>query len=474
MKGLSGYLAILAVAAVVTFGLTFPVKRLARRYGAVVLPDASRIHLRPTPTLGGAGMFLAFLVAMIVASRLPQFKEVFSGSSEPLGVVLAGAVIFAVGLVDDLREVSPPAKMAGQVLAGSVLYFFGVTMILFKLPGGLGVLVPSPSILPLLTALWVVGMANAINFIDGLDGLAAGLVAIAAGSFAVYSLELVNQGSLSTDNIGPLLAVIACGVCLGFLPHNFHPARIFMGDAGALFVGLLLAASTSVVGGRTTGLSGHTYFFFAPLFIPLIILGVPVLDTALAIVRRTVRRSGVATRDLGHLHYRLIQLGYGHRRSVMILWAWTAILSGMVLYPVFSHRGNAVIPYAAVGLAVLLCIAFRPGFGRRTAVATPDSSERLAQVVKIGEARHANPVASATGLAGRSSVVSGPGPAGSAVGSATSPTSVTGSIVRGATGSRRRAGGRHRIGSLHDSVLDPTEVRSPAVEDSAAGEDRPG
>jgi UDP-GlcNAc:undecaprenyl-phosphate GlcNAc-1-phosphate transferase len=467
MPGLSGYLVILAIAAVGTFALTFPVKYLARRHGAVVTPDVDHIHLRSTPTLGGAAMFLAFLVAMIVASRLPQFRVVFSGSSEPLGVVLAAALIFGVGMLDDLREVSPPAKVAGEVLAASVLYFFGVTMILFKLPGGLGVLVPSPSILPLLTAVWVVGMANAINLIDGLDGLAAGIVAIGAGAFAVYGLELVNQGSLSADNIGPLLAVIACGVCLGFLPHNFHPARIFMGDAGALFVGLLMAASTSVVGGRTAGLSGHTYFFFAPLAIPLVILGVPILDTALAIVRRTVRRSGVATRDLGHLHYRLIQLGYGHRRSVLMLWAWTAILSGMVLYPVFSHRGNAVIPYAAVGLAVLLCIAFRPGFGRRTAAAAADASERLAQVIEIGQVRHSN----SAGSAGRSSVVSGPGPAGPAVPSAPNP---TGSAVLGATGSRRRAGGRHRIGSSKSCDQIPIEVPSPAVEDATAGENGSG
>ncbi len=417
MPGLSGYLVILAIAAVGTFALTFPVRHLARRHGAVVTPDADHIHLRSTPTLGGAAMFLAFLVAMTVASRLPQFRVVFAGSSEPLGVVLAAALIFAVGMLDDLREVSPPAKVAGEVLAASVLYFFGVTMILFKLPGGLGVLVPSPSILPLLTAVWVVGMANAINLIDGLDGLAAGIVAIGAGAFAVYSLELVNQGSLSADNIGPLLAVIACGICLGFLPHNFHPAKIFMGDAGALFVGLLMAASTSVVGGRTAGLSGHTYFFFAPLAIPLVILGVPILDTALAIVRRTVRRSGVATRDLGHLHYRLIQLGYGHRRSVLILWAWTAILSGMVLYPVFSHRGNAVIPYAAVGLALLLVIAFRPGLARRTpAAAVSSASERLAEVIAIGQAQARRAAAqadlgAASPIAAPSAGTAGPRPA---------------------------------------------------------------
>ncbi|MGH9066384.1 MAG: MraY family glycosyltransferase, partial [Acidimicrobiales bacterium] len=285
------------------------------------------------------------------------------------------------------REVSAPAKVAGMVLAASVLYFEGVTMLSFKIPGA-GVVVLSPEILPLLTAVWVVGIANAINLIDGLDGLAAGIVAIAAGAFCIYSLDLVHLGTLSTDNLGPLLAVIACGVCLGFLPHNFHPAKVFMGDAGALFIGLLMAASTSVVGGRTTGVSGQTYFFFAPLFIPFLILGVPILDTAFAIVRRTARRSGVSTADKAHLHHRLLQMGHGHRRSVLILWAWTGLLSGFVLYPVFTHRGNAVIPFAAAAVGVALYTSFRPGVWRRIP-SRPASSERLAEIITIGEARTA-------------------------------------------------------------------------------------
>jgi UDP-GlcNAc:undecaprenyl-phosphate GlcNAc-1-phosphate transferase len=362
------YLAILAVAAIGSFLLTFPVRRLAVRVGAVVLPDDRRVHDRPTPTVGGAAMFVAFLVAMVVASQLPQFQDVFQGSSEPLGVVLGATVIFATGLVDDLREVSAPAKVAGMVLAACVLYFLGVTMISFKVPGA-GVIVLSPSILPLLTALWVVGMANAINLIDGLDGLAAGIVAIAAGAFSLYSVHLVQQGSLSADNLGPLLAVIACGICLGFLPHNFHPARVFMGDTGALVIGLLMAASTSVVGGRTTHVSGQTYFFFAPLFIPFVILGVPILDTALAIIRRTARRSGIFSADKEHLHHRLLQMGHGHRRSVLILWAWTALLSAFVIYPVYTRQGNAIIPFAAAGLGVALYTVFRPGGWRRSRVA---------------------------------------------------------------------------------------------------------
>ncbi|MGH9103246.1 MAG: glycosyltransferase family 4 protein [Acidimicrobiales bacterium] len=359
------YLLVVVVAAAGTYLLTFPARLLARRTGAVVLPDERRVHARPTPTAGGGAMLLAFLGTMVLASHLGHFHAVFANSSEPLGVVVAAAVIFLVGLVDDLREVSAPAKVAGQVLAATVLYYAGVTMYSFKVPFTHEVLVLSSSVTPLLTALWVVGIANAINLIDGLDGLAAGIVAIAAGALCVYGVRLGDLGLLSPASIGPLVAAIACGACIGFLPHNFHPARIFMGDAGAMLLGLLMAASTTVIGGRTADVSGHTYFFFAPLLIPVFILGVPVVDTAFAIVRRTARRSGVSTADKAHLHHRLLQMGHGHRRSVLILWAWTAVLSGFVLYPLFAPNGNAVIPFGLAALAIVLYTLFHPGVRHR-------------------------------------------------------------------------------------------------------------
>lgn len=367
------YLAVLGVAAVASFVLTFPTRRLMQRWGATVQPSERRIHTHVIPTIGGAAMIVAFLVALGVASQLPLFHGIFQDSSEPLGVVLAALVIFVVGVVDDIREVSAPAKAAGMVLAATVLYYFGVTMFFFKVPFA-GTIVLSNSITPLLTVLWVLGMANAINLIDGLDGLAAGIVAIAAGAFCVYSIHLVDLGVLSRDNLGPLVAALACGVCLGFLPHNFHPAKIIMGDAGALFLGLLMAVSTSVVGGRTaTVVNGQTYFFFAPLFIPFLILGVPILDTAFAIVRRTLKGSLVAEADLDHLHHRLLRLGHGHRRSVFILWAWTALLSGFVLYPTFTHHGNLWFTFASLGLGIALYTLFRPGLRRQPGLelATP-------------------------------------------------------------------------------------------------------
>ena len=369
---LLSYAAVLAVAAGATYVLAFGVRRVAVRLGAVVLPDDRKVHASATPTAGGAAMFLGFLVAMGVASQLPRFKPVFEGSSEPLGLVLAAGAIFVVGLVDDLREVSAPAKLAGQVLAGTVLYFLGVTMFFFRVPFG-DLLSLSADLQPLVTVLWVVAIANAVNLIDGLDGLAAGIIAIAAAAFFFYSNRLFDAGLLAPENVGPLAAVVVCGICLGFLPHNIHPARMFMGDAGALMLGLLMASSTIVVGGQIDDqFSGQTYFFFAPMVIPFFILGVPILDTLFAILRRTVRRAAISTPDKEHLHHRLMRLGHGHRRAVVILWGWTAILSALVLFPPFTGEGNALVPFLVVGLGAGLYTLFHPGMRHRAEAASED------------------------------------------------------------------------------------------------------
>jgi UDP-GlcNAc:undecaprenyl-phosphate GlcNAc-1-phosphate transferase len=359
------YLIVLAVALGTTFALTPVVERLAVRLGAVVAPDERRVHQRPTPTLGGAAMLVGFLVAMAVAWWLDAFDTLFEGSTAPLGIVIAAIVIWIVGVIDDLREVSAPAKIAGMVLAGSILSFAGVGILFFRIPF-YDLVILTPDLSALITVVWVVGMANAVNLVDGLDGLAAGLVAIAAGAFFLYGLRLGEVGVIDDPNIGTLVAIIIAGMCLGFLPHNFHPARIFMGDGGALLLGLLLAASTMAVGGSTDEpFSGQVYFFFAPLFIPLFILGVPILDTAFAIVRRATKRSGLATADKEHLHHRLMRLGHGQRRAVVILWLWTAVLSGFVLLPTYTGRGDAVVPLGVAALGFGLYVFFHPGFRRQ-------------------------------------------------------------------------------------------------------------
>ena len=212
-------------------------------------------------------------------------------------------------------------------------------------------------------------MAQAVNLIDGLDGLAAGVILIAAGAILMFAEHLDNKGSIiSDDNIGALIAACVVGACLGYLPWNFHPAKIFMGDAGALSLGLLMAASTIAIGGNTDAeVRGQTFFFFAPLFLPLVILGVPIVDTAWALFRRAKGRAGLTLADKGHLHHRLMRLGHGQRRAVLILWAWTGLLSAAVLVPVYTGDSAGLIPLGVAALALLLYTVMAPGWDARRA-----------------------------------------------------------------------------------------------------------
>jgi UDP-GlcNAc:undecaprenyl-phosphate GlcNAc-1-phosphate transferase len=320
------YGAVALVAVIVTAVANRPARSISRRVGYAAQPDARKVHVAVTPYGGGVAMFIGLCVAMMVSTFVPVLHNVIASSHEAIGVLLAAGVIFTIGLVDDFRDMSAPAKVAGEVLAASILYFSGCTMYQLKLPFA-GFVVLGPSLLPLLTAVWVFALSNAINLIDGLDGLAGGIVAIASGTLCVYGLRLEDLGLLPVTNVGPLIAAVTCGICLGFLPDNFHPAKLFMGDAGALMLGLLMSASTMVIGGRTPPTSGVTFFFFAPLLIPVFILGVPLLDAVLAFVRRTASGQGFQTADKNHIHHRLLRLGHGHRRTVIILWLWTGLLS---------------------------------------------------------------------------------------------------------------------------------------------------
>jgi UDP-GlcNAc:undecaprenyl-phosphate GlcNAc-1-phosphate transferase len=378
----SDHLVVLAVVAAVTLALTPLVRAVAIRRGALVAPDDRRVHAQPTASVGGVAMWAGVVAGVAVASQLQAFESVFDTPTIPAGIVVAATVACFVGWLDEVRKVhgsgvSAPAKMAGLIVAGSALSLAGVSTVFFRVPF-LGVFSLTPDLSAFITVLWVVGMANALNLIDGLDGLAAGITAIASGAFLLYGLRLEDVGVLPPGNVGPLVAVVVLGACLGFLPWNVHPAKIFMGDCGALMLGVLMAASTMAVGGSTDAeYSGQSFFFLAPLFIPLVILGVPILDTAFAIVRRATRRSGVATADKEHLHHRLLKLGHGQRRAVFILWAWTALLSGAVLIPALTNRGDALVPLAVVALGLLLYTVFHPGARRArddARDASPDAS----------------------------------------------------------------------------------------------------
>jgi UDP-GlcNAc:undecaprenyl-phosphate/decaprenyl-phosphate GlcNAc-1-phosphate transferase len=401
----SAYAIVGGVAAVTTFATTPVVRLVAVKLGRVTPPDERRVHVRPTPSIGGVAMYLGLAAAVFVAWRMDRFSLLFHGNYELLGVIVAGGVLFGVGFVDEwvksrprdpvatesvrVEGISAPAKVAGIVVAGVALVLGGVTMWHFRIPFG-SVLILSSDLRPLVTVIWLAVMVNAVNLIDGLDGLAAGIVAIASGTFFIYSRGLETGGFLFGASIGPFIAVVVLGMCVGFLPWNVHPARIFMGDCGALLLGGLMAVCTSVVGGRvdqdavtgTKGASGQTFFFFAPLVIPLLVLGVPLLDTMFAVVRRASRRGDITTADKDHLHHRLLRLGHGHRRSVAILWVWSALLSGVVLYPTHTGRGNSIVPLAVAGIALLLYTVLHPQVRR----GREETNDRLASIVRVDRA----------------------------------------------------------------------------------------
>jgi len=380
VPGVLAYLVVGGAAAVAT-GLATPLARqFAERSGLLTSPDDRDVHDSPTPSIGGPAMLVGLLAGALVAWLIGDFDAVFATRSEMLGVLIAATVMCAVGVVDDIRPVSAPAKLAGMVLAGSTLSLVGVSLVVLRIPF-VDVVLLSPDLSALATVLWVVLLANALNLIDGLDGLATGIVAIAATTFVLYAVRLGNEGLLFEGNPGALIAVLVAGICLGFLPHNVHPARIFMGDGGALMLGLLMAASTVSVGGRTdAAYSGQSFFFFAPLVIPLVILGVPLFDMLFAVVRRVATPGlSVTVADKDHLHHRLLRLGHGHWRAVLILWAWTALLSGFVLWPTYSGRGDTVVPIGIAGVCLGLFTvlhprlrAARPENGKRQETTVPD------------------------------------------------------------------------------------------------------
>jgi len=368
MPSTADYLLIGAVATLATFAATPVVSWLAFQRGWLYHPSERTVHTKPMPAIGGLAMFVGFAAAFATARLLDRFDQLFARNSEPRGIIVAATIIVAIGLLDDVKGTPPPARVTAIVLAGLALVQWGVTMYYFRIPFVDSTPVISDDWVPLVTVLWLLGMTQAINLIDGLDGLAAGIVAIAGFAFFLYSQKLSDLGQLTPPNFGPLVAIIAVGMCVGFLPHNFNPARIIMGDSGALLLGLMMAVATSLVGGRADpapefanqGQVGQTYFFLAPLVIPLLILGVPIFDTAFAIVRRASRRQSLDVADKGHLHHRLMNLGHGHRRSVLILWSWTALLSGFVLYPILTDKNPTYLPFGIVAIGIVLFTVLHP------------------------------------------------------------------------------------------------------------------
>jgi UDP-GlcNAc:undecaprenyl-phosphate GlcNAc-1-phosphate transferase len=295
---------------------------------------------------------------MAVAYFIPEFRRLYRQSFELQGVALGALVITGLGLVDDVRALSAPAKAAGQILAAGLLILNGVELLFFWFPTQ-GVISLGSDVAVPLTVVWVLIMVNATNLIDGLDGLAAGIVAIAAGAFFVWVYVAPSTFSESTS-IAALLAAIAAGAAVGFLPYNFYPARIFMGDSGAMLLGLLLAASTIAGVGRTIQPSrGALAAFAIPVLIPLFVVAVPLVDVAMAIVRRIRRGRPIFAPDKEHIHHQLRQIGHTQRRAVLIMYFWSILLAGSGLAVSFIHDRAVVSSILALAL-VLIAATFIP------------------------------------------------------------------------------------------------------------------
>jgi UDP-GlcNAc:undecaprenyl-phosphate/decaprenyl-phosphate GlcNAc-1-phosphate transferase len=352
------YLIVSFAAALTTFATTPLVRRLAVRFGAMAHPSDRRVHPVATPTMGGVAMWLGLLVALEVSRVLPFFEEMNANSPEPLAALFTGALMVGLGAVDDLREVSALTKLTGQIFIAGMLALLGVQLTYLWFPWT-GVVVLSADLGTVLAIVWVVAVANAVNLVDGLDGLAAGVVAIAAGAFFLYMVRAPT--TFDDASAAALLSAVIAGVCLGFLPWNFNPAKIFMGDSGAMLLGMLLAIAMISGVGRNPFPPGAGDFavIAGAALVPLLVLFVPFLDVGLAILRRTRRRQSIGTADKEHLHHRLVDIGHSHRRAVLLMYLWSALLSGSGL-AVGLINGRFAVVMVLVGAAGLFLVTLLP------------------------------------------------------------------------------------------------------------------
>jgi UDP-GlcNAc:undecaprenyl-phosphate/decaprenyl-phosphate GlcNAc-1-phosphate transferase len=363
------FLVLLALAtAVVTFVFSLVVYRVALRYKLYPGIRARDVHTRPTPRLGGVAMFLgivvAFGIAFLVASRIPVLAVVFADPTPVFAILGASLLIVLVGIADDLWDLDWMTKLAGQFVAAGLVAWLGVQI--YSLPIG-GMAVGSAWMSVAITVIAIVLVMNAINFIDGLDGLVAGVALIANGVFFLYSYLLTVKTSPSNYfSLASVIAVILVGACAGFLPLNWHPAKMFMGDTGAMLVGLLMATSAIAVTGQldpaaVEGL-GRTNLLpaFIPIILPFAVLIIPLLDFALAVVRRLQAGKSPFSADRKHLHHLLLDMGHSHLHAVLIFYGWTAVISVGCLLFFVTRQLWIPITFLAVGLIVCTAITLAP------------------------------------------------------------------------------------------------------------------
>jgi UDP-GlcNAc:undecaprenyl-phosphate/decaprenyl-phosphate GlcNAc-1-phosphate transferase len=356
------YFLTLLTAAAVTYLLTPLVRRFAILVGAMHAPRERDVHVVRTPRLGGLAMYAGLAAALLVADHLGFLRPVLGGTRVAPGLLMAGGLVVVLGAIDDRWGMSPVSKFAGQVAAGGILVWSGTELSWVPSPYG-NVIVLSPNQGLVLTILVTVVTINAVNFIDGLDGLAAGIVCIAALAYFAYSYTLLRVAGVPTQSLPALISAILAGMCLGFLPHNFYPARIFMGDTGSMLIGLLLAygpiASTATLDPNI--LKSHQVNRFPtilPILLPAAIFLIPYADLLLAVARRTTAGQSPFAPDKKHLHHRLLNIGHSHRKSVLIMYLWAALFAvTVVALSVMRTKLYVLIGASLIGMLILVFVS---------------------------------------------------------------------------------------------------------------------
>jgi len=362
------YLYILIIAAAVTYLLTPLVRRGAIAIKAQHAPRGRDVHEKPTPLLGGIAMFAGLAAGLLVAERLRYLAQAFPSSRTVLGLLAAGGLLVLVGAVDDRWGLGVVSRLAGQIAAGGILIWSGAYLPWIPMPGGTPFLL-EPDLSYTLTILIVVVTVNAVNFIDGLDGLAAGVVGISALFYLIYSYLLTNSVGVQSQSVPAVVSAVLAGICIGFLPHNFNPARIFMGDAGAYLLGLLLAygpiSSTASLDPNILVNYGlhhpiNRYPTILPLLLPVAIMLIPYADLLLAVVRRTLAGKSPFAADGLHLHHRMLRMGHSQRQSVLLMYLWAVLLSGLLVGLSQVRTGLIWLVLATVGAMCVLLVATMP------------------------------------------------------------------------------------------------------------------
>ncbi|MBO0982863.1 undecaprenyl/decaprenyl-phosphate alpha-N-acetylglucosaminyl 1-phosphate transferase [Rathayibacter sp. ZW T2_19] len=383
----------------VTFALSFIIWKLALRFKLYPKIRVRDVHTRPTPRLGGIAMFLGMVVSFGIASQVPYFRLVFANPEPILAILGASLLIVLIGVADDIWDLDWTTKLAGQLIAAGLIAWKGVQIV--SLPIG-GLTVGSPWMSLIITVLAIVLVTNALNFIDGLDGLVAGVALIANGVFFLYSYLLVQRTS-PTDyfNLASLIAVVLVGACAGFLPINWRPARMFMGDGGALLVGMLMATAAVAVTGQIDPAqlkAKELLPAFIPIILPFAILIVPLMDFGLAVFRRLRAGKSPFSADRKHLHHRLLDMGHSHLHAVLIFYSWTAVIAfGCLLIFVVDVIW---IPLAFLGVGLVACtvVTLAPLSRRKRLEAAAQSAEASPVLDPLDRASAADPVDPPVGL----------------------------------------------------------------------------